>query len=157
MVDDADHGAELGELGKDVARDDDRLAHALELFQDLAHLDARTGVEAGSRLVQEQDCRVVDQGARQADPLLQTSRQGVDELVLAFGQADEREQVIHDRLSPSLLLPVARRVEVEVFADGQLVVHAEEIRHVADARVHFFPVPGHVGAVDEGFAFGRLQ
>src|SRR5438552_12053532 len=46
LVDDADHGAELGELWKDVARDHDRLAHSLEFLENLAHLDPRTRIES---------------------------------------------------------------------------------------------------------------
>jgi len=73
VVDDPDHRAELGQLRKDVAGDDDRLAHTPQLFQDLPHLDSSSRVKARGGLVQEQDGGVMDQRAREAYPLLQTS------------------------------------------------------------------------------------
>ena len=157
VVDDADHRAELGELREDVARDDDRLAHALELLEDLAHLHSRPRVEARGGFVEQQHCGIVDQGARQAHALLQATRERVDELALALGHADQRQQVVDDLLAPLLRLSVARRIEVEVLADAELVVHAEEVGHVADAGVDLLTFLGHVGAVDERPAAGGFE
>ena len=81
LIDDADHGAELRQLGEDVAGNHDRLAHFLKLFQDLAHFDARPRIESGGRLVKEQHGGVVHEGPRQAEPLLEAARQRVNGLI----------------------------------------------------------------------------
>ena len=72
-VDDPDHRAQLGELGKDVARDDDGLAHRLQLFEDLAHLDSGTWVQPRRRLVEQEHLGIVDKSAGEACPLLEAA------------------------------------------------------------------------------------
>ena len=77
-VDDRDARAQLLELGEDVAADEDRLAEAAQLAEQLAQLDAGPRVEAGGRLVEEQDLRVVDEGVREAESLLHAPGQALD-------------------------------------------------------------------------------
>ena len=58
---------ELGEIREDVARDHDRVAHGLELFEDLPNLDPGAWVEPGRGLGEQQHGRIVDEGASEAD------------------------------------------------------------------------------------------
>ena len=69
-IHDRDAGAQLLELGQDVAADQDRLAERPELAEQLAQLDARPRIEPRRRLVEEQHLRVVDQRVGEAEPLL---------------------------------------------------------------------------------------
>src|ERR1700674_43522 len=157
VIDDPDHRAQLGELGKDMARDDDRLAHPPKLLEDLPHLDPRARVEAGCRLVEQKHDRVVDERAGEAQALLQAARQSVDELASPVRQADELEQLAYDFGAALLGLAVARGIEVQVLRHRELVVNAEEVRHVTDSRVNPRRVLRHVGAVDRRVAARRLE
>ena len=140
-----------------MARDDDRLTHALELLEDLAHLDPRTRIKAGGRLIEEQNGGVVHERARQAHALFQSAGERVYKLVLAVGHADKRKQIVDDLLTPRLRLSVAGRIEVEVLGDRQLVVYTEEIRHVSDSGVDLLALFHDVSTADVGLAFGRLE
>src|SRR5205085_8563341 len=84
-LDDRDLVAELGELAQDVRAYEDRLPHGAQLLQELADLDARTRVETGRRLVEEQDLRVVEQDPREAEPLLHAAREALDLRLLLVG------------------------------------------------------------------------
>ena len=77
-VDDRDAGAQLLELGQDVAADQDRLAHRAQLAEQLAQLDPGARVEARGRLVEQQHLRIVDERVGQAQPLLHAAREGLD-------------------------------------------------------------------------------
>jgi hypothetical protein len=50
-LDDADVGTNLGHVGQDVRREEDRLAHLAQFDQQLADFNARARVQAGSRLI----------------------------------------------------------------------------------------------------------
>ena len=92
-VDDRDAGAQLLELGEDVAPDEDRLAERAQLAEQLAQLDPGPRVEAGRRLVEEQHRRVVDQGVGEAQPLLHPARQALDVRVALLAEVDELQEV----------------------------------------------------------------
>src|ERR1700730_19256505 len=100
---------------------------------------------------------MVGQPAGQADPLLEAAGEGVDRLVAAIREVDQLEQVVDDNLASLPGLPVAGGVEVEILANRELVVDAEEVGHVAEPAVNTLRFPAHVGAVDEGAAGGRLE
>ena len=70
----ATRGAQLLQLGEDVAADEHGLAHGAQLAEQLAQLDARARVEAGRRLVEQQHRRVVDERVGEAQPLLHAPR-----------------------------------------------------------------------------------
>ena len=93
MVDDRDAGAQLLELGEDVAADDDRLAERAQLAEQLAQLDPGARVEAGRRLVEEQHLRVVDERVGEAQALLHAAREALDVGVALVAEVDELEQV----------------------------------------------------------------
>ena len=66
----ATRGAQLLQLGKDVAADDDRLAERPELAQQLPQLDPGARVETRRGLVEQQHLRLVDQRVGEAQSLL---------------------------------------------------------------------------------------
>ena len=58
------------------------------------HRDARLGVEAGRRLVEEQHLRPVDEPERDVEPALHPARVAVDDAVGGVGDPDELEQLV---------------------------------------------------------------
>src|SRR5207245_4532894 len=106
--------------------------HTAEPAEDLAHLDPSPRIQARRWFIEQQDGRVMDQGPRQAESLLEPARERIHGLLATILQSDELEQVGNHLLSTRPRLPVAGGVEIEVLGDGQLVVDAEKIRHVAE-------------------------
>ena len=74
LVDDDDALAGLRDLGQDVRAQDDRVI-AGELLDQLARFDDLLRVEAGGRLVEDEDVRVVNQRLGEADALAVALRQ----------------------------------------------------------------------------------
>ena len=154
-VDDRDRGAQLLELGEDVRRDEDRLAEAAQLAQQLAELDAGPRVEAGRRLVEEQHQRVVDERVGEAQPLLHAARQALDVRV-ALGPEVHQLQEVADHPPPALGRDaVAAGEEVQVLPDLHVVVDPEAVRHEPEDATDVVGVPADRRAGDLGVARGR--
>ena len=156
-IDDRHARAQLLELGQDVAADEDRLAERPELAQEFAQLDASARVQAGGRLVEEQDLRVVDQGVRQAQPLLHAARERLDVVVAAIGEVDELQEVADRPASLRGRQAVAASEEVQVLPDLHVVVDPEHVRHEPEDAPDLVGVPRHGPAGDLGDARRRLQ
>ena len=155
-IDDRDAGAQLLELGQDVAADDDGLAHRTELAEELAKLDPRARVETGRRLVEEQHLRVVDERVGEAQPLLHAARQVLDVGVALVAEIDQLEQVADHPAPAGRRQPVAAGEEVEVLPDLHVVVDPERVRHEPEDAPDLVGVPGHRPAGDLGLpASGR--
>ena len=88
--------------------------------------------DADARLVQQQQLRLFDQSASQPELLLHSARKVACESCLEAFQFGEVEQLVEGFLA--LLTEEAAKVgiEIEVFADGQIFVEAEALRHIAD-------------------------
>src|SRR5205823_2561809 len=78
-LDDAELVTELAQLAEDVAGDHDGLAEALELLEQLADFDSGARVQTTRGLVEQEDRRVVDEDARQAEALLHAAGEGIDQ------------------------------------------------------------------------------
>ena len=142
-VDDRHRRAQLLELGKDVGRDEDRLAQRPQLAQQLAQLDAGPRVEARRRLVEQQHARVVDQRVREAQPLLHAARQALHVGVALGAEVHEVEQVA-DHPPPAVGRDaVAAGEEVQVLPDLHVVVDPERVRHEAEDATDVVGVPAH--------------
>src|SRR5205823_6568850 len=131
-LDDADAGAHLAQLGQDVGADHEELAHAGQLGEEAAHLDAGAGVQAAGGLVEQEDLGVVDEHAGDAQALLHAAGEGVNEGGFFFGEVGELEDLVDD-LAPSLPGDLeGGGEELEVLIHRQVVVDAEEVGHIAD-------------------------
>src|SRR6185436_7118852 len=93
MVDDRHGRAELLELWKDVTADHDRLADGPQLAEQLAKLHACARVEAGRRLVEQQDLGIVDERVGEAQTLLHAAREALHVRVALVAEVDEIEEV----------------------------------------------------------------
>ena len=93
----------------------------------------RLGVDARGRLVEQQQLRLVQHAGRKRQALLPAAGQRARQLVLARGEAQPLERLVHH------LAQVAQAVEpadeLEVLADGQVFIEAEALRHVAGLRL----------------------
>ena len=156
-IDDRDAGAELLELRKDVAADQDGLAERPEFPEEFAKLDPRPWVESRCRLVEEEHLRVVDEGVGQAEPLLHAARQSLDVGVALVGEVHEFEQVADDPLPGGRGQAVAASEEVEVLPDPHVVVDPEHVRHEPEDAPDLGGVPGQRPTADLGLARGRLE
>ena len=138
-------------------RDEDRLAHPLQLFEQGLHLDAGPRIEAARRLVEDQHRRIVDQRLGHAQPLLHAARQAVDIVVALVPQVEQLQHVVDDLLPLALADLVGHREEIEKLPDLHAVIHAEIVGHVAHALPHRHRVLRHAVAVDDSLAAAGLQ
>jgi hypothetical protein len=108
-----------------------RRAHARpQVRQQLEHPLAGGGVEVAGRLVRQQDRRLGDEGPRQRDPLLLTTRELTRQVMPAVRQADRRQQ----RLRPRARVAVAAQLERhrDVLLRGQRRDQVERLEHEAE-------------------------
>ena len=128
-----------------MRREEDRLAEAAELEQQIADLDAGARIEIARRLVEDEHLRIVEQDARELEALLHALRHGGDEAVLELAEIGQLEdRVDHPERGH------AERVgeELEVLADGDAVVDAGVVGHVADGAAHRLGIDRDVDAID---------
>ena len=157
VVEDRHRGAELLELGQDVAADQDRLAQRPQLPEELPQLDPGPRVEARRRLVQEQDLGIVDQRMGQAEALLHAPREPLDVGLALVGEVDQLQEIADDPLPGGGREAVAAGEEVEVLPDPHVVVDPERVRHEAEDATDLVGVPAHRPAGDLGLAGRRLE
>jgi len=116
----------------------------------LPELRPRQRVDAGGRLVQDQQVRVVDEGAAQPELLLHAAR----ELAGRARQKGVQAGAVCQRVdaAPAFIGIMAEQAgeELQVFLhrQGGVEVLAQALRHVGNARAHRLPVPSpcHVAA-----------
>ena len=129
---------------------EDRLAQRPQLAEELAQLDPGARVQAGRRLVEDQDGGVVDERMGQAEALLHAPRERRHVGVPLVAEVDELEQVADHPAAAVRRQAVAAPEEVQVLPDLHVVVDAEAVRHVPDDAAHAVGVaadrgPGHLG------------
>ncbi len=79
-------GRDIGFVGHD---DNGDAALAIERLQRLHDLVRVPGIEIAGRLVRKQQDRIVDQGARDGDPLLLAAGQLPGRVALPFGKTEQ--------------------------------------------------------------------
>ena len=94
---------------------------------------ARLGIDAGRRLIEQQQLGLVQNAGRQCQPLLPAARQPSRQLVLTRGKAEALERGI-DHLA-EIAQAVKPADELEVLADGEVFVETKALRHVASLRL----------------------
>ena len=101
--------------------------HVVDQVPELA---PRLGVDARGRLVEQQQPRLMQHASGQRQALLPAARELPRELPRARPQRHPRDDRVH-RAHPVLHL-VDASDEVEILGDGQVLIEAEALRHVAD-------------------------
>ena len=91
VVDDDDVLAQVLDQVELVAREQHRRARGGELGEQLGHGADRDRIEAGERLVEHEQLRLVDERGDQLDALLVAVRQRVEAVARAIGEAEPLE------------------------------------------------------------------
>ena len=89
----------------------------------------RLGIDARRRLVEQQQPGLVQHAGRQRQPLLPAARQGARELVLPRGKPQPLQRAVDPFLQAVEAIDATD--ELEVLADGEILVEAEALGHVA--------------------------
>ena len=125
--DDRDPVGEPLRLVHVVGGEEDGLAEVAEARDHLPRLAARRGVEAGGRLVEEEQVRVADQGDGDIEAPQLAAREAARPRVRLLAQAD----VLDRPLDPERLTVVAG-VQLERLAHGELRPHPALLQDDAD-------------------------
>ena len=112
--------------------------HALfeDAAQDIPEFAAGDRIDAGGRLIEENNLGRMDQCAREREFLLHAARQRLRQAFSKRGQPRKIEQFV-----PPFLIaldPVNLGKEFDIFVYGQIAIQREGLREVADARLDFF-------------------
>ena len=135
--------------------EEDRRAALTLGANDIAHQPAAHGIEPRSRLVEEDQLRLMNQGLRQPDALQHAFGEVLQALV-----AVRRESHQVEKSRNALAQPVCRHareasVQLEQFSRRQPFVETEIFRKEADSPPHVHIAGRH--AQDKGLAAGRLD
>ena len=134
VIDDADAlGHAFGHFEDVGGHDDgDTLAHLVE--QHLLDLPGRAGVEAGQRLVEDDQFRIVDEGAGERDLLQHALGEAAAALMRVRGEAEPFDQLGGAGLRlPRVDLPEAGD-EFEIFVGGEPVIDHRLVGNPGDDR-----------------------
>src|SRR6185295_724623 len=154
LVDDDDALTGLRDLGQNVRAENDRVI-AGELLDQLAGLDDLFRVEAGRRLVEDEDVRVVDERLREPHALPVAFRQLAAQAIRHVVDA----RPLHHRLYA--LAPLTARHafdsgdELEILEDAHVGVERRRLGQVPRPAFGLDRLVEDVEAGDNGFALGR--
>src|SRR3984957_6823496 len=151
---DGDAGADFFQVGKNVRSDENSFAGGVQIFQQNFQLDAGFGIEACCRLVEDEQRRIVDDGASDSQALLHAARKAVDKGVALGFQIHQAEDFVHARRDGVRLHFVSAGEVVEIFPDFQVVVEREKIGEVADVALGFFGLELNVDSLHRDAAGG---
>ena len=115
----------------------------------------RLGIDAGGRLVQQQQLRIGQRAGAERQPLLPAAGQFAGELFLAALKADAVDHVA--RGPAGIGQAVEPRDEFEVLPHRKVLVQAEALRHVADLALDLVGVAADVVAETGALAAIRRQ
>jgi hypothetical protein len=152
VVQQRDLVGELVGLLQVLGGEQDRGSAGHQVADDLPHGAAAARVQAGGRLVQEEDARVADQAHRQVEPAPHAAGVGGGRLPGRLGQVEPVQQLggAPPAFAPAQVAEVGH--QGEVLLAGEQVVHRGELAGDADHLADRVGVPGHVVARDAHLA-----
>ena len=113
-----------------MGRDEHGEAFGGERVDLVPELAPRLGIDAGGRLVEQQQLRLGQDAGAEREPLLPAARQFAGELLLAAGQPEPLDRLA--RGAARIGHAIDARDEFQILADREVLVEAEALRHVAD-------------------------
>src|SRR5713226_8356654 len=132
-------------------------AMAGKLEEEIPELAARDGINTRGGLVEEKKCRLVQHGAAEGEALLPATGKLRGQAIQIGCEAVDLDNFVDAALQARWLQAVNAAVELQVFRDGQIVVQAEVLRHVADALANGFGIGANVEAFDQGGTAAERQ
>ena len=136
----------------------DQHGHALggELVDLAPELAPRLGIDAGGRLVEQQQLGLRQDAGAERQPLLPAARQRAGQLLLAAVQSEPLDGAA--RLADGIGQPVHARHELQVLLDREVLIQTEALRHVTDVALDLLVVGADVEAQrPAASAVGREQ
>src|SRR5712664_1900888 len=127
-------------MGGDEKRD----AMTGKLEEEIPKLAARDGIDPGGGLVEEKKGRLVQHGAAEGKALLPATGELRGQAIQIGCEAVELDNFVDAALQARGLQAVDPSVELQVFRDGQIVIEAEVLRHVADTFADGFGLGAYV-------------
>ena len=139
-VQDRDAVAEALRLFEAMRGEEDRDAALPEPEDQLVNLASGDRVEAHGWLVEEQDLRIAEQGAREGDPLAETLRQRSAGVPCSIGEVDRLQGAVDATARVRHLVQVGEALEV--LEDAQAQVQAGRLGHDRDPAADLHAVLG---------------
>ena len=118
-----------------MAAQDHRLAAPRQRDNQILHLAAADGVEPGSRLVQDNQVRVVDQGLGQTNAALHAFGEFAHGPHSGLAQAHHFEQLLRALLAVALGQAEEVAKEIQRFPGIQIAIEIGFLRQIANARL----------------------
>ena len=106
------------------------------------------GVEAGERLVEHQQLRLVDQGAGEDGFLLHAAREGLAAIIAVVPQAEKFEQAFGIGAGGGGIDAPEAGDEFEIFPRGELVIEQGLVRQPGDGLLGGERIAAGVGSED---------
>ena len=126
-----------------MSGEQDRLALGEELTQAIPDEVPRLRIKAGRRLVQDEELGVVDQGSREDQPTLHSSRERSNaggSLARESGEIEEsRNTLLDDRIRKTKVASV----DLQVLDHGEIRIEIVHLRHDADPDARLARSFGH--------------
>ena len=121
----------------EVRGEDQGLALRHQLAQAFPDHVARLRIEAGGRLVEDDEIRIVDQGARQREAAFHAAGQGLNPRVALRRKVGEIEQRRNARARGGVRQAEVTSVHQQIFGHREIGVEIVHLRHYADALARF--------------------
>ena len=134
MAEERDAIAQAIGLVEVVRAEEDGASLAAKRDDELAHRLRGVGIEAGRRLVEEQDARLVQRRPRNGHLLLHAARERRHRLEAALPQSHHAQETLRLRTRGRAAQAVERRVEDEVLPCRLALVEAGLLGEDADLR-----------------------
>ena len=162
-----------GEDDVAVLDHDDRVAGRLDLREDMggqedgavrrdlldqfADLDDLVGVQSVGRLVEDDEFRLVDDGLRDADPLLVTTREVADETFAEMGDSATSHRLLYGRRNLVFRHQAELRTVGDVLLDVEVAVHGRSLREETDMLLRFHRVFSQIDILDEDIPLSLVE
>src|SRR5262245_46284354 len=108
---------------------DDRDTGGVDPANFLEDVVARLGIDAGRRLVEQEQAWSVNQASTEVEPPLHAARKSLDAGVAAIGQANRSQYLLHALAEDRFRHPVKCAEKLQVFARRKLAVDRQFLRH----------------------------
>ncbi len=144
-------------LGDVLRRDEQRASLVAQPAQLVPDGLAQHRIDAGGRLIHEQHIRAVHEGAGELEPALHATGQVAREPMPRVGQLHHLERVSDEGAPLERADAIQCRDEADVLLRREVLVQAEQLRHVGDPAARRAAEPPRILAEDADLAVGAAE